>query len=320
MIVEEINKKTLIDFLEKKKHACVFTEVSLKAKNNNLYIGIYSNDRQLKGYFIISITKRLKLFKQLSTPLNLPNNLLFFDSSTTNEAKKNGEVKKLMTTIENFLSKRKESIISMSFPSNWIDFQPFIWKNYKVTTRYTYTIDLNREIEDIFNDFARERKKNIKQAKKDNITIEKHSPNSDTIELISKTFIDKGVSIDLNWLNDFIVNFCKEDNCIVHTAKDPEGNILATNLCIYDKNKCYYLYGGYSKTHKHQGAGPTCMWYTIQEAKKRNINTFDFEGSMIPEIEKYFRNFGGDLIPFYQINKANLLQEMVLKTRHKQYF
>jgi hypothetical protein len=33
---------------------------------------------------------------------------------------------------------------------------------------------------------------------------------------------------------------------------------------------------------------------------------FDFEGSMHEQIEKFYRGFGGELVPYYSIYKANL--------------
>ena len=42
---------------------------------------------------------------------------------------------------------------------------------------------------------------------------------------------------------------------------------------------------------------------------------FDFEGSMIPEIEVFFRSFGGDLLPYFSIEGGkgivNFIRRMV---------
>jgi hypothetical protein len=41
--------------------------------------------------------------------------------------------------------------------------------------------------------------------------------------------------------------------------------------------------------------------------------TFDFEGSMLPEVEKYFRGFGANLIPYYRVSKAKLAVDLALR-------
>jgi len=55
------------------------------------------------------------------------------------------------------------------------------------------------------------------------------------------------------------------------------------------------------------------MWQSILLAREKGLKTFDFEGSMIPEVEKYFREFGGTLIPYYVAYKAPTALKLILK-------
>ena len=41
--------------------------------------------------------------------------------------------------------------------------------------------------------------------------------------------------------------------------------------------------------NKHHGAGALSMWGAIKCAKDLGIKYFDFEGSMVAQIERYFR-------------------------------
>jgi hypothetical protein len=51
------------------------------------------------------------------------------------------------------------------------------------------------------------------------------------------------------------------------------------------------------------------------------IKYFDFEGSMLPQIEIFFRGFGGQLVPYYnRINKAKLPLEILLKFYKRELF
>ena len=62
------------------------------------------------------------------------------------------------------------------------------------------------------------------------------------------------------------------------------------------------------------------MIESIRHAKELGLKTFDFEGSVIPAIERYFRGFGGKLTPYYRVNKAWLPLEMALKLVKRQLF
>jgi hypothetical protein len=50
------------------------------------------------------------------------------------------------------------------------------------------------------------------------------------------------------------------------------------------------------------------------------LRAFDFEGSVVPAIERHFRGFGGTLTPYFRVNKAWLPIEMVLKFFKRRLF
>ena len=55
-------------------------------------------------------------------------------------------------------------------------------------------------------------------------------------------------------------------------------------------------------------------------AKDRGLAIFDFEGSVILPIERYFRGFGGTLTPIISVHKAWLPLEMGLKLVRRSLF
>ena len=59
--------------------------------------------------------------------------------------------------------------------------------------------------------------------------------------------------------------------------------------------------GGISRSNNF--AMSYLLWQAILYTKDTlKLNVFDFEGSMIPSIEKYFRKFGGEITPYYSLN------------------
>jgi lipid II:glycine glycyltransferase (peptidoglycan interpeptide bridge formation enzyme) len=64
----------------------------------------------------------------------------------------------------------------------------------------------------------------------------------------------------------------------------------------------YYLFGGMDEAYGDSGAKSLLFWKAINMASEKNL-TFNFEGSMIPGVERFFRSFGGELTPVYYIYK-----------------
>ena len=94
-------------------------------------------------------------------------------------------------------------------------------------------------------------------------------------------------------------------------AKDDNDKVHACLLWIHDANSAYYLIGGADQEHKNSGAMSLLMWNAIKDSKsvsleqEKKLKQFNFEGSMIPAIEKYLRGFGGVLTPYSCLYKNN---------------
>ena len=77
------------------------------------------------------------------------------------------------------------------------------------------------------------------------------------------------------------------------------------NYMIYDSKSMYYLMGGADPELRSSGASSFLMWHSIKFAQ--NVTKkFDFEGSIMPNVEPYFRRFGAIQKPYFNISKVNI--------------
>ena len=74
-------------------------------------------------------------------------------------------------------------------------------------------------------------------------------------------------------------------------AEDDRGRVHAAGYFVWDESSMYYLYGGLDPELKSSGAMSLVLWEAISHAR-RVSRAFDFEGSMLPSIESFFRSFG----------------------------
>lgn len=95
---------------------------------------------------------------------------------------------------------------------------------------------------------------------------------------------------------------------------------IACTFMVHDRRTAYYLLGGYDAEDRHHGAGALAILTSIEEAQRRGLAVFDFEGSMIPAIERFFRGFGGELVHYFTVNRAWLPFEILLKWRKRSPF
>jgi len=83
-----------------------------------------------------------------------------------------------------------------------------------------------------------------------------------------------------------------------------QGKVIASNFLVEDSNTVYYLMGGINPEFADIGAMDLVQYESIKYAISQGKN-FDFEGSMVKSIEKYFRSFGAIQKPYFEITKVN---------------
>jgi Acetyltransferase (GNAT) domain len=94
------------------------------------------------------------------------------------------------------------------------------------------------------------------------------------------------------------------DRGTVLTAVDAQGRVHASLFCVWDDLRAWYLCGGGDVELRASGAGSLLIWELIKESAK-HVPRFDFEGSMLPAVEHYFRKFGGRQETYYQVTRTS---------------
>ena len=280
--------------------------------------GIHENNGKLVGGFCLYKERRFN-FKIYRDPPFSACVGPFLRIEAKNPVSIMNKWKEAITLVAKTIDDLPYSVVSITLNKGVVDTQPFIWKKFKVTPSYTYILDLKKSVEDIHKGMSAERRNDARKAIKDGLTV-KHVDNFGIVKsLILKTFSRQKMTVNKNHLDKILFEFANKENSFAFVTFDKEKPIAAT-FCIYDKDAAYYLLGGYDYQSKHHGAGALAVWEAIKYTKNLGLKYFDFEGSMVPQIERYFRGFGGQLLPYFRINKAKLLIEILLKFFKRELF
>ncbi len=182
--------------------------------------------------------------------------------------------------------------------TNWL---PFFWRGFKQTTKYTYTIHKDAKIEMLeTNNRKRRRKKAIK------VGVEVvEGRDVDTFYRLNKeTF--KRQQRDIAYSREFVwslYNSLKKEGRVKMLFAKYQAKVVAVNFLVEDRNTVYYLMGGIDSNYANIGAMDLIQYISIEYALSKGKN-FDFEGSMVESIEKYFRSFGAIQKPYFEVRKT----------------
>lgn len=192
-----------------------------------------------------------------------------------------------------------------NFNYNYQNWLPFYWCGYKQTTRYTYILNDLIDYEKVYNSFQSNIKTDIKKAQKV-LKVNLNEKLKIIYDIVEKTFIRQGKKIpfDFSYFENIDKALLKNANRLSLSAVDETGNIHAVVYIIYDENEAYYLLGGGDPKYRNSGAHS----FLINEALKLLVNKtkkFNFEGSMIESVERFFRALGAIQTPYFQITKLS---------------
>lgn len=232
---------------------------------------------------------------------------------TTLLAKKQALCKELIDQLPPFTS------FLQLFPYTFTDWLPFYWEGYKQTTRYTYILSDISDSEKLWENMATNTRRNITKAKEKNgIVVKKGIPVKDFLDVFKATFIrqNKPVPKDIDVLIQLIEESRRRGQGDLWGGYDETGSLHAATFIVWQKSSAYYVAGGGNPELRDSGAHSYVMWEAIKEVSQYT-SCFDFEGSMIPGVERFFREFGAKQTPFFTITKGNpsLLDRLKMKLR-----
>ena len=192
--------------------------------------------------------------------------------------------------------------------TNWL---PFYWRGFKQTTRYTYVIEDLSNLDKVYSNFSTAKKRNIKKANKI-INIKFDLP-ADEFYANYKMILSKQerkISYSFKLFKDIYIAAYQNNSGKIIYAVDERDNIHAALFVIWDDMSAYYL--TYIIDPDFRGSGATSLLVNeIIKYVADKTTKFDFEGSMIEDVEKSYRQFGTIQKPYFNISKSsNMLIRM----------
>ena len=283
------------------------------------YVGIFKDEHQMIGGFYFMKTKKYG-FNFIKLPPYTPHCGLFYASESKNQSSVNSFSKEIVSEVCSYISALNSSLTVLAFPSAIVDMQPFIWAKYKVIPNYTYRIVLHKTLEDIISHFDSKNRNVISKALKDGVKVSENGLEKKALfNFFRNSLSTTGANIYINELLNVFLKFSDESNSFSLEAENENG-LLGVVFCVFDKTTCYYLLGGVNKEAGITGINNLLIQKSIEKAKALGCSVFDFEGSMLKGVEKFFRGFGPDLVPYYTVNKASLPIEIALKFKKRELF
>ena len=273
----------------------------LTAAGDTHIYGVFQKDRLVAG---LPINVRKLPFGMLSAehPPLTPYLGVLHEPGESKYVKKITREKEIHRALSQVL-KSEFTLVRFNFFPGDVDLQPFVWGGYLSAIRYTYWLDI-RDLDRVWDDMEKRRRNDIARAERDQITVKRSTDFEQIFSLVEKTFERQQMTASFRVSAERYHQVqLSENSCMGFIAHDADENAIAVVYLVWDHRRAYYLLGGYDPEKGHTGASALAMWQAIQYASRElGLAQFDFEGSMVPAVEQFFRKFGGQLVPYQSIS------------------
>jgi hypothetical protein len=184
---------------------------------------------------------------------------------------------------------------------------PFHWRHFQNSILYTYVIDELKDHERIWAGFRENIRREIRKAERQ-VRV-RAIENIDTfIALNRMTFERQGMpppSIDLIRRVD---TACSARGARrIFLAEGADGTQHAVLYLVWDDACAYYLMSGSDPVLRSSGAMSLLVWEAIKHASQVT-RRFDFGGSMLQRLERFFRAFGARQVCYARITRGTTLK------------
>lgn len=209
--------------------------------------------------------------------------------------------------------------IEISLHPSIVDIRAILWVNYNSekakytpSIRYTSYIDISdfrvaKQLEDIsiYNKASVSRRQQIRYAMKKNYQLTISQDTQTLIEFYKKTMNRQTLEVEQSKLDKMyqLSNGLLQNNMAkIYASYDEKNEIGSMALFGFDNKRAYYIFGANEPSKRDGHSGTHVLWEAFDDLSKMGIDEVDLEGINSPRRGWFKLSFGGDVIPYYEIN------------------
>jgi hypothetical protein len=212
-----------------------------------------------------------------------------------------------------FLRGRGFHWIHLDFPPEWCvsDAECEGFQRMEKRTYRLYVKGLSHEIE---SDFSAPTRNMIHKARRIGLQAVESSDPKESISLIRSFLVDMGLESKARSYSLMLDKLPKDSLLAVNVTSAQR--VLWAGLFLKSGNGLYYLAGARNSEYSENSANAFGLHFAIGYARTSEVEFFDFEGSSLPTIERFFLGFNPVRLDYYSFDYQTPVLKWLRKWRH----
>ena len=237
-------------------------------------------------------------------PLTQNNGLLIHYPPNQKNIKRAHYEEEITYAADEFIRSLHIDVYEQQFHYTYKNFLPWFWNRYTSIPRFTYVIEDTSNMQKVESNISAKYRSVIRKGRKSIARFASISPETFFYEH-EKVFLRQGMKSPISlvqWKRLFEACAFRDAGCIL-TAQSGEGIVLSLAFFVWDSESMYLLLGGPVPEYASLDTYDALVFEGISLAAKKGLK-FDFEGSVIRQINHSFREYGGTPQLYYRIRKV----------------
>lgn len=204
---------------------------------------------------------------------------------------------------------------SQQFSPLMLNALPFHWAGYRLEVRYTSRLQDLRSTDALWDGLRDNVRREIRKARKrvevvDDLGVDLFH------NVLSKTYARQRIPTphSLAELERLESACARRGAGAMLFARDDAGQVHAVAWVVWDQRGAYYLLAGADPRLRASGASSLLMWEAITRSREVT-DIFDFHGSMLQPVERFFRAFGGHQTPYLSVTRIGPAVRLAMTAR-----
>ena len=226
----------------------------------------------------------------------------------TRIARENELVAELVATLPRY------DYLSFTMPARVTNWLPFHWLGFHQTTRYSYVLDQIGNGQLAWGEMAEPTRRAIRKAQRQ---LGMADGDAGALMRLARSTSDRAgirMRYGIEQLSAAESAARQRGVGAIRFAVDESGRAHAGAFFVWDSERLYYLIAGADTELRSSGGMSLVIWDGIKLAGSLGLR-FDFEGSMIGPIERFFRGFGGTPEPYLHVTHTSRRLAAALSAR-----
>ena len=191
-------------------------------------------------------------------------------------------------------------------PKMRLDYE--ILKKYNYEERFTYILNLDQDIDNVWKNLNKKCRNMIRKAEKSDVKIiegDKKEYLEEYYKMVEDAYKKSNIKPPISTKYYKILFEALYPNNLKILFAEYDGRLIAGAIFPYFEDRIYYWDGASHQEYNKVAPNNLIQWHLIEWAVENRFKVYDMIGANIPSIAKFKASFGGDRIGYFYVYKFN---------------